>query len=34
MIKRERGKRREVERGRREMKRGIERWVKLAIRED
>jgi hypothetical protein len=34
MIKREREKQREVERGRREMKRDTERWVKLAVRED
>jgi hypothetical protein len=33
-IKREREKQREVERGRREMKRDTERWVKLAVRED
>ena len=33
-IKREREKQREVERGRREMKRDTERWIKLAVRED
>ena len=33
-IKREREKQREVERGRREMKRDTERWVKIVVRED